>query len=294
MLKGTLPPLAVAGLLTNATVWGLSWIVFKGLQGHGMHPLWSTAWLYGACTLLLMVFKLPVIRAFGLHAGIWMLAFASGMTNTSFNTAVAIGDPVRVVLLFYLMPIWAVLLARWILYEPITTHAMARVALGLLGAFIVLWEPAQGMPYPRHLADWLAIAGGFFFALNNVLLRKLSEVDEWARAIAMFVGGTLLALLGAAVLQGSGVIGAQPGLSPYIIGMLALWTVLFLVSNLALQYGAARLPANITAVIMLSEVLVVALSSWLFGDTHIRPQDIVGGLIILSAPWLVQDAKRSV
>lgn len=289
----TLPPLAVAGLIINATVWGLSWMVFKGLQGQGMHPLWSTAWLYGACTVLLMAFKWPVVRAFGVHAGIWVLAIASGMTNTCFNTAVAIGDPVRVVLLFYLMPIWAVLLARLMLGEAMTLRALARVALGLLGALIVLWEPALGIPYPRQWADWLAIAGGFFFALNNVMLRKLSAVDEWARAIAMFLGGTLLALLGAVALQGSGMIAAQPVFTFYIAGMLALWTALFLVSNLALQYGAARLPANITAVVMLSEVLVVALSSWLFGDTHIRMQDAVGGLIILAAPWLVQDAGRT-
>jgi drug/metabolite transporter (DMT)-like permease len=284
-----LPLRPVVALLTNATVWGLSWIVFKGLQVQGMHPLWSTAWLYGGCAVVLLLFKWPVMRAFGLHAGIWALAVASGMTNACFNTAVAIGDPVRVVLLFYLMPIWAVLLARLLLQEAMTPRALLRVGLGLLGAFIVLWDPVLGVPYPRQLADWLAITGGAFFALNNVLLRKLSAVDEWARALAMFLGGTVLALLGALILQGAGVIGALPGWSPYIAGMLALWTGLFLLGNLALQYGAARLPANITAVIMLTEVLVVALSYWLIGDAQIRAQDVVGGLIIMATPWLIQD-----
>jgi drug/metabolite transporter (DMT)-like permease len=284
-----LPPLAVAGLLTNATVWGLSWIVFKGLQAQGLHPLWTTAVIYGASALLLMVFKAATLRLFMLHAGLWGIVIGSGMTNACFNTALAVGEPVRVVLLFYLMPIWAVLLARILLHEPITPRALARIALGLIGAFTVLWEPQLGIPYPRHTADWLAIAGGFFFALNNVMLRKLNEVDEWARAIAMFGGGALLALAGALLLNSVGLIGGLPVFSSYIAWMLALWAALFLMGNLALQYGAGRLPANITAVIMLSEILVVAVSSWLFAQSQIRAQDIIGGLIIIAAPWIIQD-----
>jgi drug/metabolite transporter (DMT)-like permease len=285
----SLPPLAVAALLTNATVWGLSWIAFKGLQAQGVHPLWTTAIIYGASAVLLIAFKANTLKLFVLHGGLWGIALGSGMTNACFNTALAVGDPVRVVLLFYLMPIWAVLLARMLLHEAITQRALARIALGLAGAFIVLWDPALGVPYPRQTADWLAIAGGFFFALNNVMLRKLNNVDEWARAIAMFAGGALLALAGALVLRGSGVVGSLPVFSPYIIGMLAFWALMFLIGNLALQYGAGRLPANVTAVIMLSEILVVALSSSLWGDSQIRVQDIVGGLIIIAAPWIIQD-----
>jgi drug/metabolite transporter (DMT)-like permease len=287
----TLPPLAVLGLLTNATVWGLSWIVFKGLQAQDLHPLWTTAIIYGVSTVLLLIFKKPTLRLFAVHAGLWGIALGSGMTNACFNTALALGDPVRVVLLFYLMPVWAVLLARLVLHEAITPAAIMRIVLGLAGAFIVLWEPSLGVPYPRQAADWLAIAGGFFFALNNVMLRKLNDVDEWVRAFAMFAGGTVLALAGALALQAVGAISGLPAPSLYIGWMLVAWTGLFLIGNLALQYGAGRLPANITAVIMLSEILVVALSSSLFGQSEIRVQDVIGGLIIIATPWLIQDRR---
>ena len=42
-------------------------------------------------------------------------------------------------------------------------------------------------------------------------------------------------------------------------------TLLFLAGNLALQYGAARLPANRTAVVMLTEVVFASLSAVAFG-----------------------------
>ena len=34
--------LAVAGLLANSTVWGLSWMPFRSLSAGGIHPLWAT------------------------------------------------------------------------------------------------------------------------------------------------------------------------------------------------------------------------------------------------------------
>jgi drug/metabolite transporter (DMT)-like permease len=153
----------------------------------------------------------------------------------------------------------------------------------------VLWQPALGLPIPHQTADWLAIGGGFFFALNNVMLRKLNHVNEWSRAIAMFAGGAILSLLGAVVLMQFGTVAAPNFSGPGVPGTLVLWTLLFLVGNLALQYGVGRLPANITAVIMLAEILIASVSAWMFGGAEIRVQDLIGGLIIISAPWLIQD-----
>ncbi len=54
-----------------------------------------------------------------------------------------IGDVVRVVLLFYLMPLWSVLLARLLLDERLTRLALLRLVLAVAGAGAVLW-PAEG------------------------------------------------------------------------------------------------------------------------------------------------------
>ncbi len=104
-----------------------------------------------------------------------------------------IGDVVRVVLLFYLMPLWTVLLARWLLHEPLSPAARCCAwLLALAGALVVLWPPGGGWPLPRSLPDWLGLAGGFAFALNNVMLRREAARSEGARALAMFVGGALV------------------------------------------------------------------------------------------------------
>jgi drug/metabolite transporter (DMT)-like permease len=206
---------------------------------------------------------------------------ASGTTNAAFNWAVTIGDVVRVILLFYLMPLWAALLARWVLHERLTPLAWLRIGLALAGAAVVLWPEQGGFPWPRGLADWLGVVGGFSFALNNVLLRHHRDQPEDARALAMFAGGVCVAgALGAALaVQGAIAWPPQPsGLWPLGALALGLW---FLAGNLALQYGAARLAAHATAVIMLTEIVFASVSAALLGAGAFTLQLLAGGTLIV-------------
>jgi drug/metabolite transporter (DMT)-like permease len=199
---------------------------------------------------------------------------------------VTIGDVVRVVLLFYLMPLWAVLLARLLLDERLTPLAMARVAMALAGAAVVLWPADGGLPLPRSLPDWLGVIGGFSFALNNVMLRREAHQPEAARALAMFFGGAAVAGVLAVVLSAQGTVALPPAPAwGWVAGVLAL-AVFFLGGNLALQYGASRLPANVTAVVMLTEVLFASVSAVLLGAGQITPALALGGALILGAALL--------
>jgi drug/metabolite transporter (DMT)-like permease len=67
---------------------------------------------------------------------------------------------------------------------------------------------------------------------------------------------------------------------------LAGMAVLFFLSNLSLQYGAARLPANVTAIVMLIEVPAAAISALLWGGGQIDAKTAIGGLCIVSAALL--------
>jgi drug/metabolite transporter (DMT)-like permease len=188
------PYLAVLALMFNAVVWGLSWWPFRQFQALGLHPLWTTVTIY---LLSLLVITASERRAWGEFLrtpSLWLIMLAAGLTNTAFNWAVALGDVVRVVLLFYLMPLWAVLLAWAILKEPLTRRALLRMGLALGGALLVLMPEgsslADGFPLPTSLPDWLAVLGGFTFALNNVMLRREAARGAHARALAMFSGAS--------------------------------------------------------------------------------------------------------
>lgn len=278
--------LATLALTFNAFVWGVSWWPFRHMQTLGLHPLWCTAFVY-ALSVGVIALRWP--QAFGQLArmpSLWWLVLAAGTTNASFNWAVSIGDVVRVVLLFYLMPLWSVLLARLLLHERLTRLALLRIALALAGAAIVLKPEGAGWPLPASLPDWLGVVGGFAFALNNVLLKRESARPAEARAMAMFVGGLLVSALLALALGAAGMVPApaRPEAS-WLLPMLGL-ALAFLLANLALQYGAVRLRASVTAVIMLTEVLFATLSAVLLGDQVLTPLMGLGGALILVAAAL--------
>jgi drug/metabolite transporter (DMT)-like permease len=217
---------------------------------------------------------------------LWLLVGASGMTNVGFNWAITVGDVVRVVLLFYLMPAWSVLLAWWLLGEKPTSGALLRLTLALAGVAIVLKAPDTPWPVPQALPDWLALMGGFFFAMTNVLLRKLESTPEDSRVLAMFFGGACMAGAVAWLGQGQGIVSALPAADWHWLALAGAMSLVFLAANFALQYGASRLSAHTTALIMLSEVVFASASSVWFGAAQLSPRTLLGGALILLAAAL--------
>ena len=218
---------------------------------------------------------------------------AAGLTNVGFNWAVTVGDVVRVVLLFYLMPAWVVLLAWPLLGEKPTAGSLFRLVLALTGVVIVLKTPTSAWPVPNSLADWLALMGGFSFALTNILLRRLNQTPQESRMLAMFGGGTLMAGLAALAGMGLGHVAGVPAPGLDWVGLVLLLSLAFLAGNLALQYGAARLQASATSLIMLSEVVFASVSAVLLGAGELTGRTLAGGGLILLASLLSVVSFRS-
>ena len=295
--------LAVLALALNALVWGLSWWPLRQLDAEGLHPLWATACVFTVATVVLTFMSPSGWRHFKQHPQLWWLMVASGLTNVGFNWAVTTGDVVRVVLLFYLMPTWSLLLAWWLLDERPTRGALARLSLALLGVVLVLKTPESDWPLPQDMADVLAILAGFCFALTNIWLLRLQHTPESSRMVAMFGGGSIMAVACAVLATWAGVIPTRwtmpleaQGLSaliqtwsPWVVGLSAA----FLVSNFALQYGAARLSAHTTAMVMMSEVVFASVSSVALGASALTWRIALGGGMIVMAALLASHTHTS-
>jgi drug/metabolite transporter (DMT)-like permease len=287
---------AVLALMLNALVWGVSWWPFRQLQARGLHPLWTTVLVYTLAVAVILLWRPAALRQLRQTRALWTLMLAAGLTNAAFNWAVSIGEVVRVVLLFYVSPLWTALLARWLLHEPLHAGVLVRVGLALAGVWLVLSDAAPSAwasGADLRLADLLGLLAGATFALNNVLLRRQAAQPGAARALAMFGGSVLVSALLAVIGGAAGRIpaaapAALPGLlaQPGLAELLLLLALVFLVGNLALQFGATRLPANVTAVVMPVEIVFATVSSvWLAGEA-LRGAVLLGGALILGATWL--------
>lgn len=283
---------AAAALVFNALVWGLSWWPLRQLQGYGLHPLWTTALVYLLVTAGLLATHFKALRGFVAYPQLWWLAVAAGLTNVGFNWAVTVGDVVRVVLLFYLMPAWSVLVAWALLGEKPTGASLLRLLLAMAGVLIVLKTPNSAWPIPQGGADWLALMGGFSFAVTNALLRKYGQAPSGSRMLAMFGGGGLMAAAAALLGMQQALVPAPSLQAGGIVVALALGLA-FMASNAALQYGAARLAASTTALVMLTEILFASLSAAALGAAQFSPRIVLGGSLIVLAALLAAMAPAS-
>lgn len=281
--------LPVLALVFNAFVWGVSWWPFRQLHGAGVHPLWATALVFTLAVVGLLLARPGVFTRTRAYPALWLLALSSGLTNVAFNWAVTVGDVVRVVLLFYLMPAWSVLLAWRVLGERPTRTAVLRLVMAFAGVVLVMVPADTSLQrLVGHLsgADLLALAGGFCFALTSVTLRRLHRVPSESRMLAMFGGGALMATASAVAGLLAGFVTPVPAPAMGWVVVALLLATAFLLSNYALQYGATRLAAGTTALIMLSEVVFASVSSVLLTDTALDSRTLLGGSLIVSAALL--------
>lgn len=270
----------VIALLTGATVWGLIWYPYRVLAAAGVSGAVSTTLTYAGAFVLALVVLRPRVRVS------WMLlaiGAAAGWANVGFTIAVVYGDVMRVVLLFYLSPVWTILFARWLLGERLSAAGYALMLFALAGAVVMLWQPRMGWPLPRDAAEWIAVSSGGMFALSNVLIRKTPDLPIDVKALTVFFGGIVMGALAIGVLPGS----AVPGSPPLdAILLLAILAVVILAVNISVQHGLTQLPANRAIVIYLFELVVTALSAWLLAGEVLEPQEWAGGLMIVAAGLL--------
>jgi drug/metabolite transporter (DMT)-like permease len=145
----------------------------------------------------------------------------------------------------------------------------------------MLWHPGLGFPWPSARAEWLGLAAGFLFALGNVLVRRLDGIGDAAKSIAIWAGVGLAAAAWLPASATSSLAAMQAAWSqwPIVAGIGASLVAM----GLALQYGLSRMPANRAIVILLFELVVAAVASWLLAGESLGTREWLGGLLIAGA-----------
>jgi drug/metabolite transporter (DMT)-like permease len=289
-----LPPSApIWALLFGAATWGVVWYPYRLLARAGLDGIWATVFTYGFALVAGLAVFHRAARTIRLTPHAILMGLAIGWSNLAYVLGVLEGEVMRVLLLFYLAPLWTVPIARIVLGERIDAKGVAVMALAMAGAATMLWHPELGMPWPAGRAEWLGVAAGFLFALGNVLVRRVDTMGDAAKSIVIWGGVTLAGLVHAPSS------GAPPGAAWSAAvasgGIVAGVGTALLVMGLALQYGLSRMPANRAIVILLSELVVAAVAAYALAGETLRARDAVGGALIVAASlasaWMERRAR---
>lgn len=273
---------AVATLFTAATVWGVAWYPYRVLEQAGLGGALATATTYAIALALGLVLLWPRLKGFHPSWGLAAMALVAGGCNLGYVLAVLHGEVMRVLLLFYLSPLWTVLLSRLLLGERLKASGGAVVICAFVGAMVMLWHPALGLPWPRNSAEWIGLGAGICFAMQNVLIRRMADHPVEHKTMTLFVGVVATALA-VSLLGGESRPAALDGVA---LTTLLLLGLVLMVANLVVQVGLSALAANRAIVILLFELVVAAISSWWLAGEVMGLREWLGGGLIVAASLL--------
>lgn len=272
----------VVSLLITATLWGISWYPLRVAESYGISGLWTSLIIYSAallCGILAFWRKLGEIRQQPLLLA--AIAVTNGWLNIAFILAVIDGNVVRVVLLFYLSPLWSTLLGWLVLKENLTGWSIATLTVAMIGAMIMLWDPSLGFPWPQDYSDWLAITSGIAFSVSNVLVRKLQHVSVRVKTISAWFGVSLVAAIWITLTSST---------TPQVDTQVWVWTtligcIMIIVMTSTVLYGVTHMPVYRSAVILLFELVAAAVSAQWLSDEVISGKEWIGGSMIVLAGY---------
>lgn len=273
----------VISLLIGASMWGVIWYPMRLLEDRGLAGIWLTLVLYATALLVSLPWTAGAVREFPRYRrDLTLLMLTAGWTNIAFVEAVLTGNILRVLLLFYLAPLWQVLMGWIVLGERPSRPALVSLACAMGGALFMLWDPRAGLPMPSGAADWYALSAGLAFAASNVLTRKAHQATIAAKALSVWGGVTILAV---AIMLLSGTPVPAVGAGTFgAAALLGLFGILFM--TVLVQYGVTHMPVHRSAVIALVELVAGAISQQLLTEEVVAMREWLGGILIITGAYL--------
>lgn len=281
--------LAIFGLLFGAMCWGIIWYPYRIMSDHSVSGIISSFYTY--CIAILLggflfakhwrgIFNLP-------KSAIW-LSIIAGWTNLSYVLAIIDGEVMRVMLLFYLSPLWTLLLARFWLKESITKSGLFSIFIAMIGAYIMLANPlnsaANHLPIPQNNAEWLALSAGVGFSFTNVISRKSTHLSLAAKSMLIWVG-----VAGMSVLLIPFLMDTFPSPQFFTLNnwlIMALIAILIMAATLFVQYGVTKMTALHASVLFLFELVVAAIAAYYLANEAMLLNEWIGGTFIIAAGLL--------
>lgn len=281
-------PLASLSVVAVGTLWGLYWLPLRQLDAVATAGPWATL----AVTIVATLALAPVAwarREALRQADRWGLAsvLLGGASFVLYSNGLLYGQVAVVILLFYLTPIWSTLIARFWLGWPIRWWRYGALALGLGGIALVLRGSGADVPLPQRLGDWLGLASGLAWSIASTGMHLHSRTAPAETNFVFCLGGVAAAFVLALVIGW----GEWPAIEPSAYAATAGWVLLigvvwWALALAAFMYAAQMLEPARVGILLMSEVIVGAISAALLTAEPFGPLMAAGTVLVIAAALL--------
>ena len=271
--------------LYAGAVWGLFWIPLRTLEDAGLHGLWITVVYFlvpTICLLPVTLWRWQHVRQGGVQLQI--TAILSGGALLLYSTSIVYTEVVRAILLFYLTPVWATILARVVLGDEITPTRIIAMALAIAG-MLTIFGLGVRFPVPQNIGDWLGVCAGILWAVAAVRIRMKSDHSAIDLTVGFFQW-SLVFSVGAAVLLASHHVPSVAQTLPALPTLLVFMVLLILPGTYASLWGPKFLSPGLVGLLFMTEVVVGAVSVALLAGEPFGMRELTGVILITGASML--------
>ena len=263
-------------------MWGLFWIPLRALEEIGLHGLWITVVYFlipTICVIPIILWRWIHVKNGGLS--LQLTAMLAGGALLLYSTAIVYTDVVRAILLFYLTPIWASILARIFLGDEITTQRIIAMATAVLG-MLTIFGLGTRFPIPQNIGDWLGIGSGFLWAVAMVRIRMTKSHSAIELTTGFFQWSLIFSASVAWLLAPTYIPKIEQTLP--VLPLLFFFTAfLVLPGTYASLWGPKHLSPGIVGLLFMSEIVVGAISVAIFAGEPFGIREVIGVFLILGA-----------
>ncbi len=280
--------LGVAALVLAAALWSLNGPLIKllnaGGEGVPAETIACLRSLFGGLVMLPAARRGWVVVAAA--PPFWPILSVTMLTALTFTfvKASTMTAAANAIILQYTAPLWVFLLSPWLLGERPRARDGLVLLLTMAGVFVIL----AGNPPGEMNALLVATSSGVFFALLQIVLRKLRHVPP-ATIVAMnFLGSGLLL---APLALGAGL----PGTLWQWLLLAAMGVIQFSLPYLIFSWALRYVEAHRAALLVLLEAVLNPAWTWLAVGEPVPGPTLMGGpLIVLGvALWMVLCARNT-
>lgn len=275
---------ALATIIGSA-IWGLFWLPVQHIDQLGVSGLWAIVFIQLAAVVPALIFLVLAGESRDLkNFDNWAIGACMGLSTMLYFTGILLSDVVRVIFLFYTLPVWTILWNALLFRKaPIPRHYVV-ILIALLGLWLLLSGGESWVPKPQNIGDWCGLIAGAAWGLGLTLLENRQTSSAKASSFATFVFAFAFALIAVLITKDAAfnslnLESASASIPLAIfVGMGLQYPILYLV-----VWGGQRLSAPTAALLTMSEILAATISATLIIGNVLNSVAWAGGAIIVFA-----------